>query len=154
MDSNPCGRQATRLRLVLVGFLLLLALELRPSRAGAADYEAWNWVYKSCHGRFADVVASGFGTLIGLPAAGLCGVVLLPADVAHEIRHPEDRFLHYSRAACVKPFAAVGGAAYLLMGAPFYAAQWLVWDLPHGPCPAAPRTVPKPPETTPASAAE
>lgn len=120
-------------------------------RMAEASFGSWSWVYKTCHGRFADDVGSAAGMLVSLPVAGVCGVVLLPADLVHKIRQPQARFFHHSSAVCSYPSGVVGGAAYLVVGAPFYAVQWLFWDLPHGPCPPPVPPAPRPPETKPAT---
>lgn len=122
-------------------------------RSALASFGPWNWVYKTCHASFADTVASAAGMMLGLPVAGVCGVALLPADIVHEIRQPQAKFFHYSNELCVYPSGVVGGGAYLAVGAPFYAIQWLVWDLPHGSCPPHPNQPPAPPKVEPAGEA-
>ncbi|GIW44660.1 MAG: hypothetical protein KatS3mg077_1942 [Candidatus Binatia bacterium] len=130
--------------------VVLFALVLAAPSPGGASFGPFGWVYKTCHGDFADTMGSAFGMLFGLPVAGVCGLVLLPADVAHEVRHPEDQFMYYSREVCVYPTFVVTGAVYLVSGAPFYAAQLLFWDAAQGPCPPAPPKAPEPPGVEPA----
>jgi len=121
---RPFRRLKTGATILAAGICLLLASAPRMALACGDPF----------HHSYApdsptvDAIAGSIAFVPAYGALGVCGALMLPADVYWKAKRPQDNFgAHVSTPVCMSAVDSV----YLVSGFPFFVVKKLLWDLPH-----------------------